>query len=67
LLSNVIDIVFCCDATGSMGSYIEKSKDTCEKIIKNLKKPQCPKNRSINFGFFAYRDHPPHASYVVRE
>jgi hypothetical protein len=35
-LSNVLDIVFCCDSTGSMGSYIEKSKETCKKIIRDV-------------------------------
>ena len=28
-----IDIAFCCDTTGSMGSYIEKSKSAVKKII----------------------------------
>lgn len=31
--SSMLDIVFCCDTTGSMGSYIIKSKDTVKRII----------------------------------
>lgn len=31
--TNIIDVVFCCDTTGSMSSYIEKSKATVRKTI----------------------------------
>jgi len=30
---SVVDVVFCMDTTGSMGSYIKKAKDTVKKII----------------------------------
>jgi len=58
--ASIIDIVFCCDTTGSMGSYIESSKETVKKIVNTavkLSKPGC--KISVGFGFVAYRDHPP--------
>ena len=54
-----IDIVFCCDTTGSMGSYIAKSKDTVLKILASTEKMKLGTLRTYKFGFVAYRDHPP--------
>lgn len=63
--SSIIDIVFCMDTTGSMGSYIGPSKTTINKII-NLALAGSSE-KSIRFGFVAYRDHPPEdTSYVTR-
>jgi hypothetical protein len=56
-VSDVIDIVYCCDTTGSMSSYIEKSKATCKKVISDVKALSASKN--VRFGFVAYKDHPP--------
>lgn len=53
--TDIIDIVFCSDNTGSMGSYIEKSKDTIKRIIKDVSIG----SRSVKFGYVGYRDHPP--------
>lgn len=65
--SNIIDICFCCDTTGSMSSYIEKSKTTCKKIIADVLKLPSTGPRSVRFAFVAYRDHPPQdKSYVTR-
>jgi hypothetical protein len=49
-----IQLAFCCDATGSMDSYLTEAKDTVLKIqdsIANLK--FC----NYEFAFVAYRDH----------
>jgi len=43
------------DTTGSMSSYIEKSKSTVTKLM-NLFSIG---GRSLKFGFVAYKDHPP--------
>ena len=66
--SNIIDIVFCCDTTGSMSSYIERSKTTVKKIISDiLSLGKEGGERTVKFAFVAYRDHPPQdASYVTR-
>ncbi len=65
--SDIIDIVFCCDTTGSMGSYIEKSKDSVRKVITSVKGTKSGAERSVRFAFVAYRDHPPQdTSYVTK-
>ena len=55
----MIDVVFCCDTTSSMGSYINKCKESVITIIKNIHAKVNPDNISVKFGFVAYRDHPP--------
>jgi hypothetical protein len=57
--SNIIDIMFCMDTTGSMGPYIENSKKAVIKIINDVKALGKGDNRSVKFGFVAYKDHPP--------
>ena len=48
------------DTTGSMGTYIEKSKDAVRKIIKDVNGlPSSTGTKNIQFGFVAYKDHPP--------
>lgn len=65
--SSILDIVFCMDTTGSMGSYIIHSKETINKIMKLAIAGPSLSKRSIQFGFVAYRDHPPEDdSYVTR-
>ena len=55
------------DTTGSMSSYIEKSKDAVRKIIKDINALPSSGDRSIKFGFVAYKDHPPQdQSYVTK-
>ncbi|CDW83961.1 UNKNOWN [Stylonychia lemnae] len=56
--SDVIDVIFCMDATGSMSSYIEESKKVARKIINDIQKMSSEEiKRSIKFGFIAYTDH----------
>ena len=58
-----VDIVFCVDTTGSMGSYITQSKNTIREIINKFKLKKLDKD--IRFGFVGYRDHPPQDSTYV--
>jgi len=52
-----IDLVFCVDETGSMGSYIEEVKSRLLEIIEAVK--SAPLCRSLRMGLVGYRDHPP--------
>jgi hypothetical protein len=64
IYSDNVDVVFCVDNTGSMGSYITESKNTISAIVKNFSKKKITKN--FRFGFVGYRDHPPQdSSYVT--
>jgi hypothetical protein len=59
---NKLDIVFCCDTTGSMSSYINESKQTIRRIIEasNVIK-------DVKFRFVAYRDHSPEdETYITK-
>lgn len=51
---NKLDIVFCCDTTGSMSTYINESKETIRRIIETSNMI-----KDVKFRFVAYRDHPP--------
>lgn len=57
---NKLDIVFCCDTTGSMSAYINESKDTIRRIIQ-----ASTGITDVKFRFVAYRDHPPEDSTYV--
>jgi hypothetical protein len=45
--SNILDVCFCCDTTGSMSSYIEKSKSTCVRIMTEILKMPHSDTRSV--------------------
>ena len=51
-----LDLVFCMDVTGSMGSYINAAKRNIKQIIKKLVETE---GYSVRFGLVVYRDHPP--------
>lgn len=34
IASDIIDIVFCIDTTGSMGKYIRSTRDTVKNLVK---------------------------------
>ncbi|CDW89621.1 UNKNOWN [Stylonychia lemnae] len=67
-ITNMVDIVFCQDTTGSMKSYLEQSKSTVKKIIEEFKqKVSSIGYQKLRFGFVAYRDHLPHdTTYVTK-
>jgi len=51
-----LDLVFCMDVTGSMGSYINAAKRNIKQIIKKLVETE---GYIVRFGLVVYRDHPP--------
>jgi len=50
-----IDIVFCVDCTGSMGSWLRQAKKSIVEIIKNTAKQTGAKR--IRYGIVGYKDH----------
>jgi len=54
--SNELDLVFCCDCTSSMGTYIESAKQNIRKISEEMHAMEA---RDMRYGLVCYRDHPP--------
>jgi len=54
--SNELDLVFCCDCTSSMGTYLESAKQNIRKISEEM---HATEKRSMQYGLVCYRDHPP--------
>jgi len=52
-------LVFCCDCTSSMSSYIESAKQNIRKISEKLHAMEA---RDMRYGLVCYRDHPPQDS-----
>mmetsp|Transcript_37385 Transcript_37385/g.74715 ORF Transcript_37385/g.74715 Transcript_37385/m.74715 type:complete len:475 (-) Transcript_37385:369-1793(-) len=62
--TQLLDLVFLLDCTGSMGSYIAAAKDNVERISQALANAQ---GYDLRLGLVGYRDHPPQDnSYVTR-
>lgn len=57
-----IDIVFCVDCTGSMGSYISAAQQNVVKICEEL---VVSEKADLRFALVCYRDHPPQDSTYV--
>ena len=55
-MSNQLDLVFICDCTGSMGSYLQAAKESIEAIITDINKEE---KCDVRFALVEYRDHPP--------
>ena len=55
----MIDVVFCCDTTGSMTSYLIESKTAVKTIMKKILEKTTLEQISVRFGFVCYRDHEP--------
>ena len=54
-----LDLVFLCDTTGSMGSYLQAVKDNIERIATRIVySEKC----DVRFALVEYRDHPPEDS-----
>lgn len=61
-----LDIAFCCDCTGSMGSYIRSAQDNIRAIAQRIhdrKGGAC----SLRFALVKYRDHPPQDPSFITE
>ena len=61
--ADFLDVVFCIDTTGSMGSYIERSK----KVIINMINTFSQQEEKPLFAVVAYKDHPPQdTTYITK-
>jgi len=49
-----LDLVFACDCTGSMGSYIKSAQDNIRKIIESVKASE---KRDVRFALVTYKDY----------
>jgi Mg-chelatase subunit ChlD len=61
-----LDVAFCCDCTGSMGSYIRSAQENIRNIASGILQ-HCQSGTSIRFALVKYRDHPPQDSSYVTE
>eukprot|EP01006_Ploeotia_vitrea_P024584 TRINITY_DN57415_c0_g1_i2.p1 TRINITY_DN57415_c0_g1~~TRINITY_DN57415_c0_g1_i2.p1 ORF type:complete len:364 (-),score=40.75 TRINITY_DN57415_c0_g1_i2:191-1282(-) len=57
-----LDIVFACDTTASMGSYIHQAQRSIKQIASDIRQ-KC--KASLRFALVEYRDHPPQDSTFV--
>ena len=60
-----LDVVFCLDITGSMGSYLAKATSTIKQIMDEFELRSELRRIKTRFGFVGYRDHPPQESTFV--
>lgn len=66
-VAGMIDVVFCCDTTSSMSSYLAKTKDVVKQLIEKIRNKVVGETIDVKFGFVCYRDHPPQdSSYVTK-
>ena len=66
-VAGMIDVVFCCDTTSSMSSYLAKTKDVVKQLIEKIRNKVVGETVDVKFGFVCYRDHPPQdSSYVIK-
>ena len=62
--SNMLDLAFVMDATGSMGSYIAAAQQSIRAMIETIVSAE---KADVQFALTSYRDHPPQdSSYVTR-
>lgn len=53
---SALDLVFCLDCTGSMGSYIHSATNSIKAVVEAIVKSE---KADLRFALVAYRDHPP--------
>merc|ERR1711977_619566 len=59
-----LDLVFLCDATGSMGSYIRAAQKNIKSIVQRVATEHAA---DVRFALVSYRDHPPQdRSYITK-
>lgn len=61
---NQLDLIFVCDCTGSMGSYLESAKKSIKEIVSGIVQMG---ESHVRFGLVQYRDHPPQENTFVTE
>lgn len=54
-----IDVCFCIDATGSMGSELAQAQSTILSIINNIENKVQTEGLTLRFAVVSYRDHVP--------
>lgn len=60
----MLDLVFICDCTGSMGSYIAAAQSNIRSIVEHI---QAEEKSDVRFGLIQYRDHAPQdTTFVVQ-
>lgn len=64
LLSYCADLVFLCDCTGSMASYLASAQASIKNIIEDI---VAAEKSDVQFSLIQYRDHPPQdTTFVVK-
>uniref|UniRef100_A0A6U6KJM2 VWFA domain-containing protein n=1 Tax=Odontella aurita TaxID=265563 RepID=A0A6U6KJM2_9STRA len=62
--STELDLVFCVDNTGSMGSWILSAQNNIQRIIRDIVASEAS---DVRFALVSYRDHPPQdPTFVTR-
>jgi len=61
---NLLDLVFVCDCTGSMGSYIHSAQHNIKSIVEGIIQSE---KADVRFALIKYRDHPPQDHTFVTE
>eukprot|EP01102_Stenamoeba_stenopodia_P003747 TRINITY_DN13902_c0_g1_i1.p1 TRINITY_DN13902_c0_g1~~TRINITY_DN13902_c0_g1_i1.p1 ORF type:complete len:334 (+),score=65.59 TRINITY_DN13902_c0_g1_i1:131-1132(+) len=61
---SLLDLVFICDCTGSMSSYIESAKKNINLIVQGI---VAAEKCDVQFALIKYRDHPPQDSTFVTD
>ena len=59
--SQQVDLVFVVDCTGSMGSYIDETKENVNFIARTISRTAF----NVRFALIQYRDHPPEEESFV--
>ncbi|KAI9006481.1 hypothetical protein DFJ74DRAFT_690981 [Hyaloraphidium curvatum] len=57
-----LDLVFCMDSTGSMGSYIAAARASVQAVVSAIVRSE---KADVRFALVAYRDHPPEDNTFV--
>ncbi|XP_013416697.1 uncharacterized protein LOC106178172 isoform X2 [Lingula anatina] len=62
--SNILDLAFAMDCTGSMGSYIKQAQQNIRKIVEDI---VAAEKADVHLALVEYRDHPPEdTSFVTK-
>ena len=62
--ATLLDLAFCMDCTGSMGSYIENARNSIRTIVEEI---VASEKSDVRLALVEYRDHPPQErTFVTR-